>query len=181
MNSLSMNAADIIARIEGDVKVVRMRETRFKECASSEMPPGIQLAQLDEPGMEARDGLTDPRYGGNETSGRGRRNAKRARIDAGKCPKRCSLTESLNNAANSIKDQKPETPMKTASSSSTSASASKETQKAVERPNDKEAIEEERNGVTETLRRAVGTDWSELDETVKTNVAKAVQDRFKPY
>ena len=39
MNSLSMNAADIVARIEGDVKVVRMRETRFKECASGEMPP----------------------------------------------------------------------------------------------------------------------------------------------
>ena len=47
MNSLSMNAADINARIEGDVKVVRIRETRFKECASCEMPPGIQLTQLD--------------------------------------------------------------------------------------------------------------------------------------
>ena len=71
--------------------------------------------------------------------------------------------------------------MKTASSSSSSASASKETQKTVERPNVKETIEEERNGVTETLMRAVGTDWSGLDETVKTNIAKAVQDRFKPY
>ena len=71
--------------------------------------------------------------------------------------------------------------MKTASSSSSSTHASKETPKAVEKPNDKEAIEEECNGVTETLTRAVGTDWSELDETVKTNIAKAVQDRFKPH
>ena len=55
MNPLSMNAADIIARIEGDVKVVRMRETRFKECASGEMPPGVQLSQLDMPGMEAQE------------------------------------------------------------------------------------------------------------------------------
>ena len=31
-----------------------------------------------------------------------------------------------------------------------------------EQPNDKEIIEEESNGVTETLMRAVGTDWSEL-------------------
>ena len=83
--------------------------------------------------------------------------------------------------ANSIKDQKLETPMKTASSPSSSAPASKETPKAVEKPNDKETIEEERNGVTETLVRAVGTDWIELDETVKTNTAKAVQNRFKPY
>ena len=37
------------------------------------------------------------------------------------------------------------------------------------------------NGATEALMRAVGTDWSELDETVKTSIAKAVQDRFKPY
>ena len=55
MNSLSMNAADIIARIEGDVQVVRIRETRFKECASCEMPSGIQLTQLDMPGMEAQE------------------------------------------------------------------------------------------------------------------------------
>ena len=80
-----------------------------------------------------------------------------------------------------VDEKKPETPMKTASSSSSSSSASKGTPKAVEKPNDKETIEEERNGVTETLVRAVGTDWSELNETVKTNIAKAVQDRFKPH
>ena len=62
-----------------------------------------------------------------------------------------------------------------------SCHASKESPKAVEKLNDKEAIEEESNGVTETLMRAVGTEWSELDETVKMNMAKAVQDRFKPY
>ena len=45
----------------------------------------------------------------------------------------------------------------------------------------KKALEEERHGVTDTLMRAVGTDGSELDETVETNTAKAVQDRFKPY
>ena len=70
--------------------------------------------------------------------------------------------------------------MKTASSSSSSTHAFKESPKAVEKPNDKEAIEEECNNVSETFMRAVGTDWSELDETVKTNIAKTVQDRFKP-
>ena len=50
-----------------------------------------------------------------------------------------------------------------------------------EKPNDKEIIEEECNGVTDTLMRAVGTDWRELDETVKSSVAKAVQDQFKSY
>ena len=87
----------------------------------------------------------------------------------------------MNNAANSIKGQKPETPVKTASSSSSSTQASKESVKAAEKPNDTEAIEEECNGVTETLLRAVGTDWSELEETVKTSIAKTVQDRFRPY
>ena len=45
MNALSMNAADIVARIEGDVKVVRMGETRS----------GIQLTQLDMPVMKAQE------------------------------------------------------------------------------------------------------------------------------
>ena len=71
--------------------------------------------------------------------------------------------------------------MNAASSSSSSTHASKESAKKVEKPNDEETIEEECNGVTETLMRAVGTDWIELDETVKTSIAKAAQDRFKPY
>ena len=146
-------------------------------------PPGIQLTQLDMPGMEAQEmgsqlqAMEAMRQAEEEEEEK----AKRARIDARKCPKRCSLTESLNNAANSIKDQKPETPMNTASSSSSSTPAFKEAPKAVEKPNDNETIEEERNGVSETLMRAVGTDWSELDVTVITSIAKAVQDRFKPY
>ena len=121
MNSLSTNAADIVARIEGDVKVVRMRETRFKECSNGEKPPGIQLTRLDMPGMEAQEmasqiqAMEAMRQAEEEEE-----KAKRARTDAGKSPKRSSLTESLNNAANSIKDQRPETPMKTASSSSSS-------------------------------------------------------------
>ena len=127
-NSLSMNAADIIARIE---KVVRIRETRFKECASCEMPPGIQLMQLDMPRMEAQEMASQIQAVEARQVEEEEEKAKRARIDAGKCPKRCSLTESLNNAANSIKDQKPDTPMKTASSSSSSAPAAKETPKAV--------------------------------------------------
>ena len=46
---------------------------------------------------------------------------------------------------------------------------------------DKEVIEEDRDGVTETLMQAIGSDWCELEETMKTSIAKAVQDRFKPY
>ena len=44
----------------------------------------------------------------------------------------------------------------------------------------KEVIEEDRVGVTETLKEAIGADWCELEETVKTSIARAVQDRFKP-
>ena len=123
-------------------------------------------------GMEAQEMTSQLQAMEEGDKWRRRRRRRQRGQDAGKSPKRCSLTESLNNAANSIKDQKPETPMKTASSSSSSAHPSKESPKAVEKPNDKEGIEEERNGVTDTLMRAVGTDWSELDETVKTNIAK---------
>ena len=55
MNSLSTNAADIDARIEGGVKVVRMQETGFKESSNGEKPQGIQLTRLDMPGMEAQE------------------------------------------------------------------------------------------------------------------------------
>ena len=95
MNSLSMNAADIVARIDGDVKVVRIRETRFKDCASGEMPPGIQLTQLDMPGMEAQEMASQlPSYGGNETMWNRRRRRRKRRGQESmleKCPKRCSL------------------------------------------------------------------------------------------
>ena len=46
------------------------------------------------------------------------------------------------------------------------------------RKNDKETIEEDCS-VTEALHQIVGSDWSELDETVRSTIAKAVQDRFK--
>ena len=62
--------------------------------------------------------------------------------------------------------------MKTTSSSSSCTHAFKESPKAVEKQNDKETIEEECNGVTETLMRAVGTVWSEVEETVKKKHSK---------
>ena len=143
---------------------------------------GIQLTQLDMPGMETQEMASQLQAmeAMRQLEEEEEEKAKRARIDAEKSPKRSSLTVSLNNAANSIKDLKPDTPMNTASFSSSSTHAFKESAKTVEKPNDKDTIEEECNGVTETLMRAVGTNWSELDETVKTSIAKEVQDRFKP-
>ena len=94
MNSLSMNAADITARMEGDVKVVRMRETRFKVCASGEMPPVIQLTQLDMPGTEAQEMASQLQAmeAMRQVEEEEEEKAKRARNDAGKSPKRSSLT-----------------------------------------------------------------------------------------
>ena len=160
---------------EGDVKVVRMQEVRRKEGTNGERPPGIQLTQLDIPATDAQEmasqtqGLEAMRQAEEEEEER----TKRARIDAGKSPKNSSLTESLNIASNSIRDQRLETTMNTASSSSSSSLTSKDTARTNEKPNDKEIIEEESNGVTETLMRAVGIDGSELDETVKTSIAKS--------
>ena len=99
---------------------MRMRETRFKECASGKMLPRIQLTQLDMPGDgSSRDGLTAASCGGNEASGRGR--GGESKESKNRCweepKKRSSLTEILNNAANSMKEQKQEKPMKTASPS----------------------------------------------------------------
>ena len=73
MNSLSMNAADIIARIEGDVKscadardeIQGMREWRN---ASGNPTDAVGYAGDG----SSRDGHTDASYGGNEASGRGR-------------------------------------------------------------------------------------------------------------
>ena len=55
LNSLSTNAADIVARNEGDVKVVRMQDARPKEGTNVERPPGIQLTQLDIPATDAQE------------------------------------------------------------------------------------------------------------------------------
>ena len=75
------------------------------------MPPGIQLTQLDMPGMEDQEmALTDTSYERNEAAsgrGRGRGKQRESRIEAAKEPKKNSLTENLNSAANSIiKDQR---------------------------------------------------------------------------
>ena len=90
MNPLSTNAADIVARIEGDVKVVRMRETRFKECANGEVPTGIQLTQLDMLGMEAQEMTSQLQAmeATRQVEEEEEEKAKRASIDAGKSPKK---------------------------------------------------------------------------------------------
>ena len=82
----------------------RMRE--------SEMPPGIRLTQLDMLEMEDQETASQIQAmkAMRQVEEEEKEKAKRARIDAVTSPKRSSLTESLNNAANSIiKDQKPET------------------------------------------------------------------------
>ena len=101
--------------------------------------------------------------------------AKRARIGAGKSPKYKSLTKNLRTAANNIQGQKADLPP-----NATSSSSSMDTEGSKEK-NDKDAMEEDCSLVTQTLQQIVGADCSELDETVKSSMAKAVQDRFKPY
>ena len=107
----------------------------------------------------------------------------RARSEEGKFAKTAhpSLTESLNNAANSIKEQRPEAQISVNVSSSSSTLPAKVMTNACMIAFGKEVIEEVRGGVTETLKQAIGADWCELEETVKTSIARTVQDRFKPY
>ena len=77
-----------------------------------------------------------------------------------------TLMENVSNAANSIQGQKAEVALNATGKQ-----------------------REERQGghsgvctlVTEALQKIVGSDWSELDERVRWNTAKAVPDRFKPY
>ena len=146
-------------------------------------PPGIQSTQLDIPATDAQEIASQIQApeAMRQAEEEEKERTKRARIEAGKSPTSNSLTEILSSASNSIREQRPEIPMNVASSSSSSSLAPKDTARINEKLNDKDIIEEECNGVTATLMRAFGTDWSELDETVKTSVAKAVQDRFKPY
>ena len=74
-----------------------------RERETGEMPPGIQLTQLDMPGMEAQEmasqlqAMEAMRQVEEEEE-----KAKRARIDAGKCPKRCSLTEMRRTCGHTI-------------------------------------------------------------------------------
>ena len=49
----STNAVDVVARIEGDVNVVRMQEVRPNEGTNGERRPGIQLTQLDTQAADA--------------------------------------------------------------------------------------------------------------------------------
>ena len=94
MNSLSINATDIVARIEGEVKVVRMRETRFKECASGRNASGNPTdAAGDDGDRSSRDGshsykAVEAMRHVEEEEGE---KAKRARIDAGRSPKEEAL------------------------------------------------------------------------------------------
>ena len=108
---------------------------------------------------------------------------RKARIEAGKFAKTShpSLTENLNNAANSIKEQRPEIHTTVNVSSSSSTLPAKVTTKASIVTTEKEVIEEDKDGVTEALKQAIGADWCELEETMKNSIAKAAQDRFKPY
>ena len=108
---------------------------------------------------------------------------RRAQIEAGKnaSTSPTSLAESLNNAANSIKELRPGAQTTSTAPSSSSSLPAKEATKVNETTTEKEVIEEDRDGVTETLKQAMGADWCELEETIETSIARAVQDRFKPY
>ena len=108
---------------------------------------------------------------------------RRTKIEAGKYANTTppSLAESLNSAANSIREQRPEAQTTATAPSSSSTIPAKAAAKTKVVTIDKEVIEEDRDGVSETLMQAIGSDWCELEETLKTSIAKAVQDRFKPY
>ena len=55
LNSLSTNASDIVATMEGDVKVAGMQDEKSKEDTNCEKPPAIQLTQLDIPVTDAQE------------------------------------------------------------------------------------------------------------------------------
>ena len=67
------------------------------------------LTQLDVPGMEAQEmpSQLQAMEAMRQVEEEEEEKAQRANIDAEKSPRRSSLTESLNTAANSIKDRKP--------------------------------------------------------------------------
>ena len=127
----------------------------------------------------SRDGLTASSDGGNEASGRG--GGGESKESKNRCweePKK-----KLSDGEPEQRGQQHQGPEVGVTDENcviliVSHTCLQESVKAVEKPNDKETIEMKCNEVTETLMRAVGTDWSELDETVKTSIAKAVQDRF---
>ena len=182
MNTLSVDATDLVARIEGDMKEAKTNEESTTEKIET---LGNQQPKLDKPMSDAQEiasqlqVLEAMRMAEEEDEER----LRRAKIEAGKNANTAplSLAENLNNAANSIKEQRPEIQMAGNASSSSSTLPAKVMTKASVITPEKEVIEKDRDGVTETLKKAIGADWCELEETMKTSIAKAVQDRFKPY
>ena len=142
------------------------------------MPPGIQLTQLDVQGMEAQEVVSQIQAmeamrhveeggGGESEEGENRCwEVPEEMLSDGEPEQRGQQHQGPE--AGDTNHPLPHLPPRKLGRQSKSRTT-------------KETIEEKRNGVTETLMRDVGTEWSELDETVKTNIAKAVQDRFKPY
>ena len=184
LNTLSVDAADLVARIEGDMKVVKMNEENIKEEMKHEAPGETQPTQLDKPVSDAQEiasqlqAMEAMRMAEEEDEER----LRRAKIEAGKNANTAPpIAESLNSAANSIREQRPEAQTTATAPSSSSTLPAKAAAKAKVVTIDKEGTEEDRDGVTETLMQAIGSDWCELEETMKTSIAKAVQDRFKPY
>ena len=187
LSTLSVNAADLVARIEGDMKAAKTggENENIKEEMKNEVPGETQPTQLDKPVSDAQEiasqqqAMEAMRMAEEEDEER----LRRAKIEAGKYASITppTLAESLNNAANSIREQRPETLTITTAPSSSSTLPLKMAAKTTVITIDKEVIEEDPDGVTETLKQAIGSDWCELEETMKTSIGKAVQDRFKPY
>ena len=121
LNALSVDAADLVARIEGDMKVTKTNEENIKEEKKLEAP-GNQPAKLDKPMSDAQEiasqlqALEAMRMAEEEDEER----LRRIKIEAGKNANTIppSLSESLNNAANSIKEQRPEVQTTATASSS---------------------------------------------------------------
>ena len=184
INILSTDAAELVARIEGEMKDVKTNHENSMEQKIVEAPE-MQLAIPDKQISDAQ--IIDSQFQAMEAMHMAEEEnddkLRRLKIEAGKFASVTSpfLTESLKNAANSIREQRPEAQMNTSASSSSSTLPPKTTTKTKEVTTEKEVIEEDRDGVTETLKQAIGADWCELEETMKTSIARAVQDRFKPY
>ena len=142
-----MNAADLVARIKEEKKL--------------EAPGETQPTQLDKPVSDAQEiasqlqALEAMRMAEEEDEER-----LRAKIEAGKNANTTppSLAESLNSAANSIREQRPEAQTTATPPSSSSTLPAKAAAKTKVVTIDKEVTEEDRDGVTETLMQAIGTD-----------------------
>ena len=127
LNAFSPNAADLIARIEGDVKVAKMNDENIKEDPKHEVLVETQPTQLDKQTTDAQEiasqlqALEAMKKAEEEDAER----LRRARIDAGSASN--SLSENLSNAANNIREQRPEALTNTVAPSSSSPPNGKET------------------------------------------------------